>query len=84
MYDDSDLDANPFQTALISKKIFCCHGGLSPDLVFLKDIEEIKRPTEVGEKGILCDLLWSDPGNGEYMWDDNDRGKSHVWNKVAL
>ena len=33
--------------ALIDKKIFCMHGGLSPDLNSMDQIRLIMRPTEV-------------------------------------
>jgi hypothetical protein len=46
---------------LIDDKIFCTHGGLSPDLTTLEKIRRIVRPTEVPEQGLLCDLLWADP-----------------------
>ena len=46
---------------LVGERILCMHGGLSPDLVKVQDINRIERPTEVPEKGLLCDLLWSDP-----------------------
>lgn len=38
----------PF-AAIIEEKIFCCHGGLSPDLHSMEQIRRIKRPTEVSE-----------------------------------
>jgi serine/threonine-protein phosphatase PP1 catalytic subunit len=47
--------------ALIDERILCMHGGLSPDLIECKDIMRIKRPSEVPDKGLMCDLLWSDP-----------------------
>merc|ERR1712080_585774 len=47
--------------ATINDKIFCVHGGLSPELQDLSQIENIKRPTDVPDKGLLADLLWSDP-----------------------
>ena len=33
--------------ALVDHKIFCVHGGLSPELVSLEKIEKIIRPQEV-------------------------------------
>lgn len=47
--------------AIIDEKIFCCHGGLSPDLSGMEQIRRIMRPTDVPDTGLLCDLLWSDP-----------------------
>ena len=46
---------------IIDEKIFCCHGGLSPDLQSMEQIRRIMRPTDVPDTGLLCDLLWSDP-----------------------
>jgi len=37
--------------ALIDHKIFCVHGGLSPELNSLDQIENIKRPEEVPDTG---------------------------------
>jgi len=39
----------------------CTHGGLSPSILNLDDIEEINRFVEPPESGPLCDMLWSDP-----------------------
>lgn len=50
--------------ALIDDKILCMHGGLSPELVTVAQLQQITRPTEVPENGLLCDLLWSDPEKG--------------------
>jgi diadenosine tetraphosphatase ApaH/serine/threonine PP2A family protein phosphatase len=47
--------------AIIEGRIFCCHGGLSPELENLDSINQLPRPTDVPTKGLLCDLLWSDP-----------------------
>jgi serine/threonine-protein phosphatase PP1 catalytic subunit len=38
--------------ASIDEKILCMHGGLSKELVTVDQIKEIKRPTEVPEKGL--------------------------------
>ncbi|XP_021742589.1 serine/threonine-protein phosphatase PP1 isozyme 9-like [Chenopodium quinoa] len=62
--------------ALIDEKILCMHGGLSPDLQNLKQIDEIQRPIEIPDNGLLCDLLWADPDARNEGWTDSDRGVS--------
>lgn len=71
--------------ALIDDKILCMHGGLSPDLTHLDQIRNITRPTDVPDSGLLCDLLWSDPGRDIKGWGMNDRGVSYTFgsDKVA-
>ena len=58
-------------TAIINGKIFCCHGGLSPDLQSMEQIRRITRPTDVPDQGILCDLLWADPDVETFGWGEN-------------
>ncbi len=84
--------------ATVCNKIFCVHGGLSPQLFLPKDnnynpneigqlsfdnnIKQIQRPTDIGDCGLVCDLLWSDPSfdiNGFY--DNWDRGVSYYFGK---
>ncbi|EKM77729.1 hypothetical protein AGABI1DRAFT_76707 [Agaricus bisporus var. burnettii JB137-S8] len=48
-------------SALVDRKFLCVHGGISPDLHTLKDIEDMDRFKEPGSHGLLCDLLWADP-----------------------
>ena len=47
--------------AIIDGKIFCIHGGLSPDIKSLDDIRLIDRTMEIPHEGPFCDLMWSDP-----------------------
>lgn len=50
--------------AIVGEKILCIHAGLSPDLVIDGDfdvVKNIKRPQEVPDEGVYCDLLWADP-----------------------
>jgi len=37
--------------ALIDERILCMHGGLSPDLHLIGDIEKLPRPTEIPDSG---------------------------------
>ena len=68
-------------SAIVNSKILCMHGGLSPDLKELKNIKQIVRPTEVPDKGLLCDLLWSDPDADAEDWAPNNRGISVLFNE---
>lgn len=65
--------------AIVDEKIFCCHGGLSPDLHSMEQIRRIMRPTDVPDQGLLCDLLWSDPDKDVMGWGENDRGVSYTF-----
>ncbi|CAF4725395.1 unnamed protein product [Rotaria socialis] len=62
--------------AIVAGKIFCCQGGLSPDLHSLEQIQQIQRPIDVPDAGLLFDLLWSDPDNDLKRWSENDAGIS--------
>jgi len=62
--------------AVIDHKIFCCHGGLSPELHHLDVIRGMTRPTDIPDTGVLCDLLWADPDQDIHGWCENDRGVS--------
>jgi serine/threonine-protein phosphatase PP1 catalytic subunit len=81
--------------ALVDDKIFCMHGGLSPDLFNLDQIKNMLRPTDIPEqgiinnllniKGLLCDLLWSDPDIAlNTDWGPNDRGVSVCFSPAIL
>jgi len=55
------------------------HGGISPDIRRLSDINKIVRPTDVPDSGIICDLLWADPDEETTGWAPNGRGVSVVF-----
>lgn len=56
----SAFDALPL-CALVDSRFLCMHGGLSPDIRTLSDIEQLNRFQETPYSGPLCDLIWSDP-----------------------
>jgi len=70
--------------ATIDDRIFCTHGGLSPELKSLDDIIRIPRPTDLTVEGLLCDLLWSDPSNEIEEWVPSDRGVSWLFGRKVL
>ncbi|OQV12499.1 Serine/threonine-protein phosphatase 2B catalytic subunit 1 [Hypsibius exemplaris] len=51
--------------ALLNGQFFCVHGGISPEVQTLSDVQKIDRFREPPAHGPLCDLLWSDP-NSEF------------------
>ena len=70
--------------ALIDDKILCMHGGLSPDLKSIQNIQDISRPTDIPDQGLLCDLLWSDPDKEAVDYDENDRGVSVIFGEKVV
>ena len=70
--------------AVVSETILCVHGGLSPELTTLEQIDSIERPTDIPDTGLLCDLLWSDPEPDITGWDENDRGVSYVFGEDVV
>jgi protein phosphatase len=68
----------------ISDKILCMHGGLSPELDNLQKINAIPRPMDVPERGLLCDLLWSDPEEEVAGYEESDRGVSYLFGEDVV
>jgi diadenosine tetraphosphatase ApaH/serine/threonine PP2A family protein phosphatase len=52
--------------------IFACHGGISPSLKTLEDIDRIDRFVEPETDPLLLDLLWADPMSDENVMEMND------------
>lgn len=70
--------------ALIANQIFCCHGGISFNMETLQDINKIPRPIDIPDKGLMCDLLWSDPTHQISGWGGSGRGAGYTFGKTAL
>lgn len=65
--------------AVIDDKIFCVHGGLSPEVRSMDDIRNLRRPSDVPDTGMICDFLWADPDKDIAGWAENDRGVSYIF-----
>lgn len=69
--------------AVVQKKAFCSHGGISPHIKKVADINLIDRFREIVYKGAFCDVLWSDPhehydlGLG-ISWEPNNKRNCSV------
>lgn len=48
-------------SCIINGKYLAVHGGLSPKVKSILEINEINRFSEPPQEGVLCDLLWADP-----------------------
>ena len=60
------------------------HGGLSPELKSIEQLNKIVRPSDVPDEGILCDLLWADPDVDATGWEKNERGVSYVFSSKIV
>ncbi|KAJ1678838.1 serine/threonine protein phosphatase Pzh1 [Spiromyces aspiralis] len=70
--------------AVVASKIFCVHGGLSPELHDMDMIRGLLRPCDVPDHGLLNDLLWSDPSDTAADWEENERGVSYCFGKAII
>ncbi|KHN82495.1 Serine/threonine-protein phosphatase PP1 isozyme 7 [Toxocara canis] len=70
--------------ARISNRIFCMHGGISEEIVSWKSMKKIRRPLEIPDYGVLCDLLWADPDSSVKGFDESPRGVSNVFGEDAV
>lgn len=60
-------------SAVIDNKIFCVHGGLSPKIKLISDLQDINRKQEIPHAGPMCDIMWSDPDDVK-SWTYSTRG----------
>ncbi|KAH9577192.1 Calcineurin-like phosphoesterase domain [Trypanosoma melophagium] len=70
--------------ALIEEIALCMHGGLSPELQHLQQINQIRRPLVVPDMGLACDLLWSDPEENSSGWMQSERGVSYTFGEDVV
>lgn len=67
-------------SAVINNDTFACHGGLSPTLNSLDELRNLDRKIEVPHSGLMCDILWSDPGD-ENGFGLSPRGAGYTFGK---
>lgn len=82
------FDSMPL-AAIVNKKYFVVHGGISPELKKMESIEKLNRFKEPPTKGLFCDLLWSDPLDDvaaleEDYKDNNDRECSYLFGRKPV
>jgi len=76
--------------AIIGERMFCVHGGISPELMApngsLEQILDIERgpSCNVPDTGLLCDFLWADPDPDLGGWAENARGVSYTFGQDVV
>ncbi|OHS93934.1 Ser/Thr protein phosphatase [Tritrichomonas foetus] len=70
--------------AIINDVYFCVHGGISPNLPNLKEINKIKRPLVTYEAEYVSDLVWSDPTYDVKQFNESNRGLGVQFGIAAL
>lgn len=50
---------------VVNDSLLCLHGGIGPELNGLEDLGVIDRVKEPPRKGVVADLLWADPIEGD-------------------
>lgn len=64
--------------ALIDGKIWCVHGGLSPEGSTIDQVRQINRIQEIPNQGLFTDMMWSDPDDGD-GWEISPRGAGYLF-----
>ena len=70
--------------ALVGGDIFCVHGGISPQMSSLRQLKRVKRPIEVYDNSIACDLTWSDPSVETKEFLRSTRGNGVAFGVTAV
>ena len=77
-------------SAIINGKFIAFHGGISPELKTIADLNKVDRFKEPPPSGLICDLLWSDPVDRSDGFLKNDfvendqRGCSYFYGQKSL
>lgn len=65
--------------AVIDNKLFCVHGGLSPEIRALEQIAIFNRRKELPPSEPVSQLLWSDPEDKAQGWNLSARGAGFLF-----
>ncbi|KAM3140672.1 hypothetical protein pb186bvf_007270 [Paramecium bursaria] len=68
----------------IDEDLLCVHGGLSPCIESIQEIEHINRFQEIPHEGAFTDLMWSDPDNGSGGFVLSQRGAGFQFGQDVL
>ncbi|OHT17527.1 Ser/Thr protein phosphatase [Tritrichomonas foetus] len=72
----------PF-AAVINKKVFCVHGGISSQLSHVNQLEHIIRPTNTFGNKILADILYSYPKVDQSKKNHSEAKENNISSSLA-
>lgn len=86
----SAFDCLPL-ACVLNNRFLCVHGGLSPEVKRIADINAIHRFREPPSSGPMCDFLWADPldekeedpAASQLFVPNTTRGCSYVYSNAA-
>jgi serine/threonine-protein phosphatase PP1 catalytic subunit len=83
---DAFVDAFAFLpiAAIVSDRIFCVHGGLSPEFSDVWQLKKRQRPLDVAADTLVTDLLWSDPNPDGEGYVVSERGTSYTFGRDVV
>jgi protein phosphatase len=70
--------------AVVGGRVFCVHGGISPLLRDVAQIEQMAKPKDFSLSGIVTDMVWSDPSAAAAHFEPNPRGCGYLFGPTAL
>eukprot|EP01083_Nonionella_stella_P131528 399674_1 len=72
--------------SVVNDTVLCVHGGLSPSIMTLDQIELLNRFQEIPMDGPLSDLLWSLPAddNDSNEWGISPKGAGYIFNHAVV
>ena len=70
--------------AVVGKRIFCVHGGISEELKSLSQIQAIEKPYDIPLSGMINDIVWSDPCNKQGFVMNEEREMSVAYGVDAV
>lgn len=70
--------------AIVDQKLFCVHGGLSPQLNTLDQFMQVQRPLKAYETNFVADIVWSDPSEDIDTFETSNRGTGVTFGSTAI
>ena len=72
--------------SIVNKTSICLHGGLSPLLDKVENINQIQRPViDFDDNLLLSDIVWGDPSlHSSTFYNDNPRGRGKLYNGTVI